>query len=1008
MITGEKWRGGSERNRMFVGVFLSSFLTFSCQNMLTGNDVTDKVSADVAAANAESVSIRIQPDPSFSSAGIPSPLGNTTAKVGIAFPISTTVDNAYVFRNWTQVGGNGEVAFAAPFSSGTNATVTKAASDLVIQANYTARPIVSSTDPFVNATNVGTNKVIKIIFSKSLDPKTLSIGNVTVTTIFQGKIGQVAATDITSQFSLAPVTLVGSTAPIGFTLTASGGLSIVQMVQVTLHKAISDSDGNPMQNDYSFQFYTGSAAVSLPTVISLAIAKDSLGTSLLGSDGGYNAYPIYVKPTCNVDISSGQTILSLRVILTDVDASGNQLAGTTPETKEMPFSSGWNAFTPAASHPEGRKRVEVQVKDNYNADFSALDPAHDSGTIVYDLSPPGNATATATAQAGAKVLLSWTEPMDADYKQVNISWTDGTNSGSTIVPKGTTSYTTEALTENPYTFTFKTQDNLGNVQSTGVTASATADATPPASVSGQAAVANAGGTVSLHWTEPTTTDYAQVNISWTDGTHSGGYSALKGTTSYTTGVLANGAYTFTFKTQDSVGNIETTGVTASATADGTPPDNVGVESATANSDGTFTLGWTNPANLDFAATVVSWSGGSLRVSGTPSQVVTNVKTPVLGQAKYDFTFKAEDATGNAASGTTKNNVSTNLASLAIVLDTTTNPPTLSYSSATSTLTLTYAVTSGTAASLRYWTGDTSTPSSSTPVTTGFASPFSITGWSAPQANDAFGFCLVDSGGSTSISYTFTWTTDYGSATAKSLVSSGRWVATSASTGVAKMAASKVSGGISNSSLAVRARSYSLIIANYAATGSYNAGADTNPMTAPLSAGGRLDSVRAVPASLAPISLAPMPFAKGVTAIKGADKYQRTIAVDRTIGAQSSPAAIFVRYGDPATIAKSDSTSRESASRQSASRVMMPGGRTIPDSRMAAALAVSYHPEVPTRPWSESSLRNYANYGGDARPPVKGNDGSKPGPVLTKVDFYLRQDEGREESGDSPIEDGTRD
>ncbi len=281
-----------------------------------------------------------------------------------------------------------------------------------------------------------------------------------------------------------------------------------------------------------------------------------------------------------------------------------------------------------------------------------------------DATPPSDAIGvTATANAGGTVTLAWTNPGDADFRRVRVSWTGpapGTTTGSDICADDATTYTTGILADGSYSFAIKTEDDLGNIQASGVTKSATTDATPPGNVSGATATVNAGGTVTLVWTNPGDADFRRVRVSWTGpapGTTTGSDICADDATTYTTGALADGSYSFAIKTEDDLGNIQASGVTKSATTDATPPGDVSGATATANAGGTVTLAWTNPGDADFRRVRVSWTGpapGTTTGSDICADDATTYTTGILADGSYSFAIKTEDDLGNIrASGVTK-------------------------------------------------------------------------------------------------------------------------------------------------------------------------------------------------------------------------------------------------------------------------------------------------------------------------------------------------------------------
>jgi hypothetical protein len=182
------------------------------------------------------------------------------------------------------------------------------------------------------------------------------------------------------------------------------------------------------------------------------------------------------------------------------------------------------------------------------------------------------------------------------------------------------------------------------------------DTTPPSDVAGLNATAG-NGTASLTWTDPTDSDLALIEISWTPDGPSTPQSVNTGTQSYPATGLTNGTpYTFTVKAVDSSGN-RSAGVTATATPDSsiaedtTPPANVSSLSATAGNEA-VTLTWTNPTDSDLAFIEITWTPG-----GTTPETVSNVTqtytaSSLAGGTSYIFTVKAVDTSGNRNTGAT--------------------------------------------------------------------------------------------------------------------------------------------------------------------------------------------------------------------------------------------------------------------------------------------------------------------------------------------------------------------
>ena len=417
---------------------------------------------------------------------------------------------------------------------------------------------------------------------------------------------------------------------------------------------------------------------------------------------------------------------------------------------------------------------------------------------MYDNTAPANVTDhSATPIAVGKILLEWTKPTDGDYKQVNISWisTDGSaGASSTIVTASADpqSFEVSGLTDGKnYEFTFQTQDNTGNTSTSTTKPSAVSDATPPGDVTGYSAIALENSKIHLAWTEPTTTDYKQVNISWTTTaapeTEIGNTTVAKGTTTFDTGLLTDGIkYTFTFQTQDNAGNIKEPGVTAEATAastgseDTSPPGEVTGQSAAKGSPaGTIIVTWTAEPDGDFQQVHISWESDTFPESSGSAIVLKDIKSftsPVLTSGRsYTFTLKTEDDVGNKSNGVTTTAVEADPSDLRITTISATSGPTLAYSGVT-----------GTIKYIHYWAGSSYKPSEAYHVTNhpeGFHSVTALVGdpvteqaLTLPGGNQTFSLCFLTADATPiySTTYTFTWnsgTSTYGTAQSRSLAAS---------------------------------------------------------------------------------------------------------------------------------------------------------------------------------------------------------------------------------------------
>jgi hypothetical protein len=278
-----------------------------------------------------------------------------------------------------------------------------------------------------------------------------------------------------------------------------------------------------------------------------------------------------------------------------------------------------------------------------------------TATPEADETAPAEVTDLAATNGDRESVLAWTDPTDADFDHVVITWDNG-GTDPVSVAKGVQTYTATGLTNGTeYTFTVKTADTTGNVSVTGVTttatpAASTPDTTPPAEVTDLSAT-NGDTESVLAWTDPVDADFDHVVITWDNG-GTDPVSVAKGEETYTATSLANGTlYTFTVKAVDAAGN-KSTGVTATATPvavpDETAPAEVGSLTATPG-DGKVDLSWTEPTDEDFAKVVITWGSTPVEVTkGTTSYEVTSL----TNGTPYTFTVKTVDATGNVSDGAT--------------------------------------------------------------------------------------------------------------------------------------------------------------------------------------------------------------------------------------------------------------------------------------------------------------------------------------------------------------------
>jgi hypothetical protein len=378
-------------------------------------------------------------------------------------------------------------------------------------------------------------------------------------------------------------------------------------------------------------------------------------------------YTVEVQ-TCNTG-SSSDGLYRYCVV---TDAAGAILAVGPLNPRGSNLSLLTTSYSYAGTDIKGLRVQAVQVADATVPTVGENVSAYSNvglnyGVLKYTANPladtkaPGEITGLSATgdNATSKVTLTWSPPTDTDFDHVVVTSTDGTTTSSAVsVPKGTNTWTTGTLANGTYTFTLKTVDTTGNA-STGVASSAVTivatDVTPPAEVTNLAVNYTTGDNkVTLTWTAPADTDFDHVVITDNDGTTTSSAVSVAGATTWTSGTLANGTYTFTVKTVDATGNTSTGATTASvvvALADTTPPAEVTALTVNAYSDAgtTASLTWTASTSTDVDHYLVSTDGGvtTTSVTGTATTL-----TGLTAGSTFTVTVQGVDTTGNKSAGTT--------------------------------------------------------------------------------------------------------------------------------------------------------------------------------------------------------------------------------------------------------------------------------------------------------------------------------------------------------------------
>lgn len=196
-----------------------------------------------------------------------------------------------------------------------------------------------------------------------------------------------------------------------------------------------------------------------------------------------------------------------------------------------------------------------------------------TGTTPADSTPPGPVTGlTATAQGPSSVLLSWTDPSDADFAAVKIcraTSPGAPNPGCTAVralAKPAASFTDTGLSPSTHyyyaAYAADAVPNYSTVALADVSTPAAPDTTPPGPVTGLAVTAPDSSAVHLAWTNPGDADLATIRVCRATGstapssrtcTPIGTVHAPSATYDDTT-VLAGTTYSYALFATDTAGN----------------------------------------------------------------------------------------------------------------------------------------------------------------------------------------------------------------------------------------------------------------------------------------------------------------------------------------------------------------------------------------------------------------------------------------------------------------------
>ena len=235
------------------------------------------------------------------------------------------------------------VAAAAVFLYGCKSPLVSVIEEEVAVA--VTPPSVESVFPESGATDVAVStNYISIDFTKSINASTVTSSTITVT--------DASGTKVNGSWAVS-----GTTA----TFTPSGSLSYSSTYLITVTTGLQDTDGNPMDNTYTWSFTTG-------------LAPDSTRPVIHG-----------------VTVNSGAAWSNSLTITLDIDASDNNDTESTTSIAQMNINNtGWQSYNPAASFTlspgEGARTVNINIKDGSGNESGSYAAAINIDTVAPEIS----------------------------------------------------------------------------------------------------------------------------------------------------------------------------------------------------------------------------------------------------------------------------------------------------------------------------------------------------------------------------------------------------------------------------------------------------------------------------------------------------------------------------------------------------------------------------------------------------------------------------------------------
>lgn len=243
----------SQRWTVLIFVTLP-LLLMSCPNLFSNRDLKSKLEYDVAVETAREYTLTITVD----SNGISTPSGAHAVKENIPFTISTTPFTTHAFMYWEQTGGSGTATFEDATSSTT--VVSVVGGDVTIAPIFEAKPKVLYSTPI--GKDIPKNSRVTIVFSKDVDPDTVTEESITITEngVGDGLSGQFTVTSNMVRF------------------TPDSPFNAYRTYVITVLADVADTGGIALIDSYTNAFKTGNTFDNEPPTGGTFIIDDGVAT----------------------------------------------------------------------------------------------------------------------------------------------------------------------------------------------------------------------------------------------------------------------------------------------------------------------------------------------------------------------------------------------------------------------------------------------------------------------------------------------------------------------------------------------------------------------------------------------------------------------------------------------------------------------------------------------------------------------------------------------------------